>query len=604
MQDNEVGIPLIQTKLNRPPLPTDLVARPRLTDLLDCQPQRPLTLVSAPAGYGKSTLLSSWAEALDCPVAWVSLDEHDSDFTVFISYVLGALQTIYPTAGVDTWALIQRSELPPQATISRSLINELNQIAADFVLVLDDYHLIRSTSVHDFIEELLTHPPRHLHLVLGTRIDPPISLITLRARSQVTEIRLQDLRFTEAEAAVLLEKLIGGALDAATVTELETRSEGWVTGLRLAALAMRHRLGRDRIQGRISLNNRYVSEYLVSEILSQLSEQRAEQMLKTAVLDRFCARLCQAINTSASGKGDQEAESFVRWLETSNLFVIPLDDQGVWFRYHHLFQAFLQNELERRFNPDEIATLHRQASEWFAQSDFLEEAVQHALAAQNPDLAARLVEDRRIELLFRQQWYRLQRLLILFPRDFIARRASLLNLEALIFCYSYNFEALVPILKQVEDLLASPDQEMSDQLRRELESELAYMWGFVYLYWSADGARSLEKLNLAIEIAPKEHTLVRGYTLEHQIYANQMIGRYEEALELAERAKERTARYSQIYMVRIQFSLMVVQLLEGNLQKAEQAAKLVLNLAQESRLYESIGWSSLGLGWPWSSFRP
>jgi LuxR family maltose regulon positive regulatory protein len=198
--------------------------------------------------------------------------------------------------------------------------------------------------------------------------------------------------------------------------------------------------------------------------------------------------------------------------------------------------------------------------------------------------------------LFQQQWYRIQGLLRLFPRDFIARRASLLNLEALILCYSYSFDALVPILKQVEDLLASPDQEMSDQLRRELESELAFMWGFVF-YWSADGARSLEKLNLAIEITPKEHPFVQGHALEHQIYANQMIGCYQEALELAKRAGERTAKYGTAYMVRIQISLMVAHLLEGNLQKAEQAAKLALELAQESRLYASIGWSSQSLGY-------
>lgn len=179
---NSESFLLIQTKLHRPPLPRDLVARPRLTDLLDCQPQRPLTLVSAPAGYGKSTLISRWAGALDCPVAWVSLDEHDSDIVLFISYLVAALQTIFPTAGADTWVLIHGSDLPPLAAISRTLINELDQIEADFVLVLDDYHRIRSTSIHNFIEELLTHPPRHLHLVLGTRIDPPISLNNLRAR--------------------------------------------------------------------------------------------------------------------------------------------------------------------------------------------------------------------------------------------------------------------------------------------------------------------------------------------------------------------------------------------------------------------------------------
>ena len=212
------ALPLIQTKLHRPPLPRDLVARPRLTDLLVCQTPHSLTLVSAPAGYGKSTLISGWAEALTCPVAWISLDEHDSDIVVFISYFLAALQTIYPEAGADTRALIQSSEILPLGAITRTLINELHQTEGHFVLVLDDYHLLRSTSIHDFIDELLSHPPQHLHLVLGTRLDPPISLNNLRARGLVTEVRLQDLRFTEAEAAVLLEKIIGAPIDAAAIS--------------------------------------------------------------------------------------------------------------------------------------------------------------------------------------------------------------------------------------------------------------------------------------------------------------------------------------------------------------------------------------------------
>ena len=200
-------LPIIQTKLHRPPLPRDLVARPRLTNLYDRLLQEPLTLVSAPAGYGKSTLISNWAESLNCPVAWLSLDEHDNDLAGFVSYFLMAMQTTFPAIGADTIALIQGTEIPPSLFIARTLINELTLIEADFVLVLDDYHYIRSTAVHDFVEEILSHPPLHLHLVIGTRIDPPISLSTFRARGQVIEIRLHDLRLTVEEAVVLFEKL-------------------------------------------------------------------------------------------------------------------------------------------------------------------------------------------------------------------------------------------------------------------------------------------------------------------------------------------------------------------------------------------------------------
>ena len=226
----------------------------------------------------------------------------------------------------------------------------------------------------------------------------------------------------------------------------------------------------------------------------------------------------------------------------------------------------------------------------------LEEAVQHALEAQNLDLAAQLVEDQRIDLLFQEQWLRIQNLLNLFPRDFVERRASLLTLEALLFCYSYNFDALLPTLKQVEYLLAKSDHKMSDQLRLALESELALMWGFVY-YWMADGARSLEKLNQAVEIAPTEHDFVDGHGQQYRIIAFQMVGRYREALELAERVHAKTAKYGRSYLARIQISLMVVYLSEGNLQSAKQAAQLALKLTQETGLYTSMSWALQALGY-------
>ncbi len=586
------ALPIIQTKLHRPPLPRDLVARPRLTNLSDRLLQEPLILVSAPAGYGKSTLISNWAEGLNCPVAWLSLDEHDSDLAAFVSYFLRALQTIFPALGTDTMALIQGTELPPSVFIARTLINELNLIEADFVLVLDDYHHIRSTAVHDFVEEILSHPPLHLHLVVGTRIDPPISLSTFRARGQVIEIRIHDLRFTEEEALILFEKLVGAPVKPATVAEFEAQSEGWVTGLCLASLALRHRLSRDHFKKDISLNNRYVSEYLISEILLQQSEQLADNMLKTAILDRFCAGLCRAILEN----GAEDAERFIRWLEASNLFVISLDNQGIWFRYHYLFQEFLKNELERRFSAEEIAFLHRRASDWFAENDMLEEAVQLALAGKDPELAARLVEDKRIDLLAQQKWLGIQNLLKLFPREFVEEHASLLNLEALLLCYSFNFASLLPILKRVEGLLAMPDQDMSKTLRRQLESELLLMWGYLH-YWSGDGAESLAKINQALKFVPAGHTFILAHAIEYQILAIQMTGGYQEALELAASASEMRLACRPFYRARIHLSKMVTHLCEGNLQHAELAAQRLKSIAQENNLYPTLGWALQTLGY-------
>jgi LuxR family maltose regulon positive regulatory protein len=262
---------LIQTKLNRPSLPADMVHRPRLTEWLNRHQRRPLTLVSAPAGYGKSTLISCWLSSADCPTAWLSLDEHDNQLGNFLGYFLAAIQTIFPHALTETQTFLTSTPQPSITAIAHALINELNQVGESSIVVLDDYHLIESQAIHDLLSELLTYPPNGFHLVLGTRMDPPLPLITLRAKNQMTEIRIQDLRFTQEETQKLFQEMIGASVDPRDIDKLNTQTEGWVTGLRLAALAWHHRIGVNAIQGELSTRNRYVSEYLFNEILERQS---------------------------------------------------------------------------------------------------------------------------------------------------------------------------------------------------------------------------------------------------------------------------------------------------------------------------------------------
>lgn len=249
LSDSDFNTSIIQTKLHRPPLPADLVPRPRLTGLLESQTLPPFILVSASAGYGKSTLMKCVVEALQYPTAWISLDEQDNDLGDFLSYFLAAIQTIFPDALPESQALLMAAPLPPLPAITKNLINELNQLEQPFILTLDDYHTINQQSIHDLLSELLIHPPRNLHLLMGTRMDPPLPLITLRAIGQMMEIRTQDLRFNREETLLLFQKMIGETVDQAAVSELNSQAEGWVTGLRLAALAMCHRIGRGSFEG-------------------------------------------------------------------------------------------------------------------------------------------------------------------------------------------------------------------------------------------------------------------------------------------------------------------------------------------------------------------
>ncbi len=265
----EANIDIIRTKLHRPPVTKDLVPRTQLLERLEYRRHRPLTLISAPVGYGKSTLASSWLDANACPGAWVSLDDDENDMRLFLTYVAAALHTLFPDALQHTQTLLHTGELPSGKVIARILLNELVLIEDPFMLVLDDYHRIRTQAIHDLLDEVLRHPPSSLHLVLITRRDPQISLPTLRARGQVTEIRLQDLQFSIEDTFLFLQRVLERPVDERTADRLNAKTEGWVTGLRLAALSLHYNRNEGGLVSDLPEDNRYTAEYLVSEVLAQ-----------------------------------------------------------------------------------------------------------------------------------------------------------------------------------------------------------------------------------------------------------------------------------------------------------------------------------------------
>jgi LuxR family maltose regulon positive regulatory protein len=303
--------------------------------------------VSAPAGYGKTTLVSSWLDDTDWPCAWLSLDEYDDDLAMFLSYVIAAIQTLYPDVGQETQALLKAPSLPPSPMLARNLINELGQIDTPFVFVLDDYHVIHQTAIHELVTELLRHPPQALHLVITTRREPPLALSKLRARGQMTEIRLEELSFTPVETAALLQTMLGRPVSDTTAASLTEKTEGWITGLRLAILSLRHQDDLDSLLSKLPDQPHYVTEYLVGEVLSSLPPPIRQYMLSTAILNRFCAPLCETIFGLEPGAGEVDlgGHYFIEWVVKSNLFIVPLDGQGKWYRYHHLFQQLLQHQL-------------------------------------------------------------------------------------------------------------------------------------------------------------------------------------------------------------------------------------------------------------------
>jgi len=486
MADETTNIHILRTKLQRPPVAPDILPRPRLLDRLNEGRQRTLTLISAPAGYGKSTLASRWVATCDSPSGWVSLDERDSDLRTFLSYFLAAIRSLFPKAELRTEALLGAAHLPSTDEVARYLLNDLHQVTVPFILVLDDYHLIRGESpVHDLLTGFLIHPSQMAHLVLVTRRDPALPIFRLRARGQLTEIRSADLRFLPAEAAAFMKDKLKIPMDDTTAALLEEKTEGWVTGLRLAGLYLR---GQDDLKQRVqelSGSSRHIAEYLVEEVLSRQSPEIAACLVETSILDRLCAPLCAAVRSRGvkrkNGEQEFDAQQFIKWLEEANLFVIPLDDQGYWFRYHHLFQKFLQSLLQKQSNADAVAKLHLQASTWFADSGLIDEAIQHALAAGDTQEAVRLVVGHRYDLMNNSQFIRLQRWLTLLPKETVAETPLLVSARALIGIEQGQDSDVYYCLSQADRMLASLPPESAEYIA--LKSEVHVLQGFRDVAW-------------------------------------------------------------------------------------------------------------------------
>ncbi len=377
--------PLLHTKLYIPPPRSKIVLRSRLIERLDEGLRCNLTLISAPAGFGKTTLVSEWVAGSKRPVAWLSLDEGDNDPTRFLTYLVAALQTIAPKIGEGILAVLQSPQTPLSEVLLTALLNEIAAIPDHFILVLDDYHMIDSEPIDQTLAFLLDHLPPHMHLVITTREDPSLPLPRYRVRGQLTELRAADLRFTPAEAGAFLNQMMNLNLSAENIAALETRTEGWIAGLQMAALSMQ---GREDIAGFIqafSGSHRFVLDYLAEEVLQHQPEPVRSFLLQTAILDRFCAPLCNAVTEREDGK------EILGVLERSNLFLIPLDDQRQWYRYHHLFADVLQAHLMEA-QPHLIPALHGRASAWYERNGLRSDAIRHALAAKDFECAAGLIE--------------------------------------------------------------------------------------------------------------------------------------------------------------------------------------------------------------------
>ncbi len=474
--------PLLMTKLYIPSVRPELVSRPRLIERLNAGLDRKLTVISAPAGFGKTTLVSEWVSdfrfqiadfglettsasavrnrqsAIDNRVAWVSLDEGDNDPAHFLAYFIAAIQTVYPDIGESLVADLHASQPPPIQAFLTTLINEIAAVPERFILVLDDYHLITAQPIHDGLSFLLDHLPPGIHLVIATRADPSLPLARLRARGQLTELRQSDLRFTTGEAAVFLNQVMGLDLSPEHVAGLESRTEGWIAGLQMASLAILAHVstpGQEDVAGFIRAltgSDRYILDYLVEEVLQHQPESVQAFLLQTSILNQLTGTLCDAVRfglaetpSTSEGTGvrfgaaethappplaeEGEGQATLERLEQANLFIIPLDNERRWYRYHRLFADLLRSRLNRT-HPNLAPTLHRRASRWYEQHGLMASAIDHALATEDLDRAADLIEQNAEETLMRGEVATFLRWVAALPDDQMRARPSLCVLHA------------------------------------------------------------------------------------------------------------------------------------------------------------------------------
>jgi LuxR family maltose regulon positive regulatory protein len=463
--------PLIRTKLRPPFTRLELVPRPRLQARIADGLCRPLTLVTAPAGFGKTTLVASSVADSGMPVAWLSLDKNDNEGERFLRYLIAALQQADDAIGSEAAQLLAAAQpVPPEAVLT-NLINDLDAAGAEMALVLDDYQAIHNRAAHQAVAFLLEHCPATFHLVIATRSDPPLPLSRLRARGQTVELRLADLRFTESEAAQFLNEVMGLGLDAGSVVVLEERTEGWIAGLQMAALSMRDRADIAGFIAGFSGTNRFILDYLLEEVLANQSPEIQRFLLHTSILDRLTAPLCDYVLASVGesrGTGDERSTpggllsagpsaSMLEHLERANLFLTPLDDVRAWYRYHHLFADLLRAQLQRSLGSPGVAQLHIRAADWYAQHGSLLEAIHHASQAADQERVERLIEQHYMELVSHGEMARMQAWRGKLSKEQVHTRPWLCIYEA----YSH---AWFGELDEADHLLAVAEKRMRSEI--------------------------------------------------------------------------------------------------------------------------------------------
>ncbi|MBN1317574.1 MAG: hypothetical protein JXA42_18975 [Anaerolineales bacterium] len=525
-----MDVSLLKPKLYKPPVQPARVLRPRLIERLNNNHYRKLALISAPAGFGKTTLLSDWVDQSVGPAAWLSLDEQDSDPKRFWTYMIASMQTVFPDLGHTTVNLLQAPQPPPVQTLLTPLLNELASFPKTLVMILDDYHLITSPQIQEGITFILEHQPHSLNLVISTRVDPPLPIYRLRARGRLVELRTEDLRFTLDEAVKFLNTVMGLDLSLDDVQALDARTEGWIVGLQLAALSLQGRPDAGEFIAAFRGSHHYVLEYLTEEVVRRQTKEIQRFLMQTSILDRLCGSLCDAV-LEESGSSAALAD-----LHRRNLFIVPLDDERRWYRYHHLFADLLRNLMRTEISAEQIRRLQIRASDWFAHNDKLDDAINHALRAQDFERAASLIEQNAQNLVSQGRLMAIIRWLEALPDTLLLCRPGLRFYYGWVLSLSGRVDEAIQILQDTRNTIQNLPQ--NDESRMFLGQLAAVLTGIASL--REETAVVIQEANEALANLPQEDRISRArvYTALGAAFANgdsteKAVKAWQQARELA-----------------------------------------------------------------------
>ena len=588
--------PLIKTKLIVPQLRSSLVSRSRLINGLAEGTGRGLTLICAPAGYGKTTLLVEWIsnyprdnKSANPVFCWLSLDEGDNDPTRFLGYLLAAIENTYPDVGNEARTLLLSFLQPPPQTIFALLINNLAALTIPLFIILDDYQFISNHIIHDGIAFFLDRMPEAVHLVIATRSDPPIPLAKLRARNQLTEIRADQLRFSSDEAVSFLQNVMQLPLSLEEISTLEARTEGWAAGLQMAALSMQGRSDIHQFINAFSGSHRYILDYLAEEVFNRQQETVQHFLLNTSILNRLCSDLCDALTESRG----HSSQSILEYLERANLFLVALDDRRGWFRYHHLFADILRARLFQS-QPDLVPRLHLRASEWYEQNGLINEAIEHAFSTQDYERVADMIE-RYAPVRWSESDTSIAQMAGSLPAEMLVTRPRLGIYQAWLLIGQGHIQRAIPLLNDLSQHLAS---EGSDSGTQWVQSMVVLIQAFITPQASDSTAAALPDHQVLEEIPEEDLVLRNAADLLYAILLGRR-GELDLAAQVLIRCIQREMKPDGTLAIPSAIPFLVrIHMMQGQLHAAETLCRDILKPIERkgARLIYTAGSLKVALG--------